>query len=285
NRKRASAAIGAEFMPIEQIKANINIRNDMVDGSSKGINPSVELMYQPAFLPNFGFSFGYSKNLRFPSMNDLFWYPGGNEFLKPEKSLTAETAINWAPKVDFGILSLNISGFYSNINDWILWQPTNFRYWSPENIANVLARGIEVHQNLNFVYQKWRIQTTVNYIFTVTTDESQTAQNENTDGKQLMYIPLHHANGFVKAIYNMYYTTYNVDYTGVRNTNFDADSYIFSQLPAYWLHHFSIGVQTKSWDIALKINNIFNKSYQAVLWRPMPGRNFELLVQYQITKR
>jgi outer membrane cobalamin receptor len=34
--------------------------------------------------------------------------------------------------------------------------------------------------------------------------------------------------------------------------------------------------------IQLRIDNLLNESYQTILWRPMPGRNYSFLIRLEI---
>jgi len=35
-------------------------------------------------------------------------------------------------------------------------------------------------------------------------------------------------------------------------------------------------------SLELKVNNLFNETYHTVLYRPMPGRNYQLILKIQI---
>ena len=64
----------------------------------------------------------------------------------------------------------------------------------------------------------------------------------------------------------------------------DDDQQFFDYLPAYHLLHLNAGYSVGRIAMSLKMNNVFNQDYQAVLWRPMPGRNVELSLSYQFQK-
>jgi outer membrane receptor protein involved in Fe transport len=52
------------------------------------------------------------------------------------------------------------------------------------------------------------------------------------------------------------------------------------------LNNISVGkkfmLKKAGFDIRFKIYNVFNVDYQAVLWRAMPGRNFEISLNCKI---
>ncbi len=55
-------------------------------------------------------------------------------------------------------------------------------------------------------------------------------------------------------------------------------------LPAYWLNDVSLGkiwtMDKISLELKGKVNNIFDVNYQAILWRVMPGRNYEISLRF-----
>jgi len=56
-------------------------------------------------------------------------------------------------------------------------------------------------------------------------------------------------------------------------------------LPAYTLHHLSLSKQWKSFSAEFQLNNIFDKDYQAIRWRAMPGRNFAFALSYHFKSK
>ena len=98
-------------------------------------------------------------------------------------------------------------------------------------------------------------------------------------GKQLIYIPRHHGNLFFDLRWKSWNISYTLEATGLRNTSY-ADFYAFD-LPAYVLHHLAVGKEWKRIRLELRCNNLTDKNYQNVLWRAMPGRSFEVMVNYR----
>jgi outer membrane cobalamin receptor len=41
----------------------------------------------------------------------------------------------------------------------------------------------------------------------------------------------------------------------------------------------------KNFSADFQLNNIFDKNYQAIRWRAMPGRNFTIALSYQFKKK
>lgn len=68
-----------------------------------------------------------TRNYRFPTLNDLYFLPGGNTDLKRESGFTYEAGLSFAVgKDNVYTLSGSASWFDQHVNDWIIWLP-NFK--------------------------------------------------------------------------------------------------------------------------------------------------------------
>ena len=260
----------------------MTLRNDIVDDKSAGFFPTATLTYKMPFVKGLSFNAGYSHNYRNPTLNDLYWYPGGNENLKAENGKTFDFDINYLyENVNFN-LDFRSGLYYSKVNDWIQWVPTNYRYWMPKNVSEVMARGFETHLKMNYSFALWTFSVSGNYVYSHTTDESEYAQQYDANGKQLIYIPKHHANAFAEVRWKSWNMNYTLEFTGERTTSMNDDEFFAYQLPYYILHHISFGKQLNRFRLEFKINNLLNESYQTVLWRAMPGRSYEIYLEFKI---
>jgi iron complex outermembrane receptor protein len=212
-------------------------------------------------------------------LNDLYWYPGGNPDLLPEDGRTVDLALKYSLQKGPFKLDLRVGGYGSWVKNWIQWKPSFYRYWEPENVAKVFARGIENHLSAAFVQGDWKVTLSGNYVYTVTTDESETAVAQGVNGKQLIYIPHHHGNLLLNAQWKDWNVSYTMEATGARSTSYnDEDTF---PLNPYVLHHVALGRQIDRFRLELRCNNLLNTDYQNVIWRAMPGRSFEVMVEYK----
>lgn len=266
----------------KDLDLRLTLRNDLVNAKSEGFFPTATMVYRVPFVKGLNFNMGYSHNYRNPSLNDLYWNPGGNENLKSEKGKTFDFDVNYNyEKEDFN-LDIKAGLYYSKVNDWIQWVPTNYRYWTPKNVSDVLARGLELHFRASYRYALWDFSLSGNYVYSHTTDESEYAQQYGSNGKQLIYIPLHHANAFAEAKWNTWNMTYSMEFTGERKTSMNDNEFFAYQLPYYMLHHITLGKQLNRFRLELRIDNITDEKYQTVLWRAMPGRSYEVYLGFKL---
>ncbi|NPA68818.1 MAG: TonB-dependent receptor plug domain-containing protein [Chlorobi bacterium] len=227
-----------------------------------------------------------SRNVRNPSLNDLYWIPGGNPDLKTEKSISGDTDFNFYTSGNkIFKTEINISLFASYINDWIIWTPGEYGYWTAENIRKVFSRGAEIYMSEKYKTNNFTAQIRANYSYTKTTDESEKTTYDLSAGKQLTYIPLHKANITADCEFKGYYLRWSHIYTGKRYTDSSNEEYRHT-LPAYYLENLSAGKKIKkekiTTDIEFKIENLLNENYQEILWRAMPGRQYFLSVKFTI---
>lgn len=256
------------------------LRQEIFDGGFVPIMPSAGVELSPLKSNNLILTTNFARNYHLPALNDLYWIPGGNPELDPEEGYTADGSVNYTWSTKDVNLNTRITAFISDINDWILWRPGEFRYWTADNVKNVLARGIEYGINGSMLKNNVRVKWNANYSFTRTTNQDSYTPSDNSIGKQLIYVPVHQANGLINATFKTMYFSYQSIFTGKRHTTTDNTMNV---LPAFTLHHVTfgktliIGKMNTEWQ--LKVQNLFNKDYQAVLWRAMPGRHYMFLLK------
>ena len=280
-RDLVSAYTALDGEPFDCAKLSLTARYDWTDDKPMGLFPTATFSYQLPFYKAMSFTLGYSHNYRNPSLNDLYWYPGGNPDLLPENGRTVDLAAKYGLQKGPFTMELRTGIYFSNVKNWIQWMPTSYRFWVPENVAKVYARGIENHVEAEFVKENWKITLSGNYVFTVTTDESEKAFAQGTNGKQLIYIPRHHANFFLNTQWKTWNMSYTLEITGRRSTSYSEQQFFAYDLPPYALLHVAIGKQIKKFRIELRCNNLTDTEYQNVIWRAMPGRSFEVMVGYR----
>ena len=83
-----------------------------------------------------------SLNYRFPTLNDLYFLPGGNPDLKSEHGFTYDVGLSFSVgKENVYALSGGINWFDSHIDDWIIWLPTTKGFFSPETLKRYMLTG------------------------------------------------------------------------------------------------------------------------------------------------
>ncbi len=265
------------------ISAYILVRNEIIDNILTPALPAIGLEFSNFIIKGLNLKTNLSSNYHQPSLNDLYWIPGGNPNLKPEKSNSADLELSFSNhKNNLINYQLSTSLYASLVEDWILWQPSEYRYWTAQNMQEVFARGLETKAEIKSNFQKLNFVLLANYAHTITERVEEDENNKKKLGNQLVYIPKNKANIFFSMLFYQYQLTYSYNYVGKRYTSAnetDALHYID------WYNLHDLGV-SKKWNfhyfspqIELKIKNVLNTDYQAILWRAMPKRSYSFTLK------
>lgn len=210
------------------------------------------------------------RNIRYPSLNDLYWFPGGNPNLKHEESISHELLLTFYPKKNWQT-QLNFTR--SNIKNLILWAPTSdIAIWQAENIGRVNSNSIDFYNKLEINILGLQFASSQSYSYCRSIDKSNI--NTTTYNKQLIYVPNHNASISAELKHKSKYIILESHYAGKRFTRSDNKSY----MPSHFNHNLKLGYKLKKhklqYDFLLRINNITSENYQIIAWQPMPKRSF-----------
>ena len=283
NSERYQLAFWAShFHHFVKLKTSISasLRQELVDTKFLPLIPA--LGFKTHLHKNLDIYGQTSKVYRIPTLNDLNWIPGGNPQLKPESGWANEFSAEFNKKNKRIYFTTSITGYSRLITNWIQWQPVSSQIWSPVNIGKVNSRGLELRSTLKISITN-KIYSKTGFNFDYTKSENVDATNPNYR-KQLLYIPYYKSSGFIAfGIKNTVLLLQGV-WVGKRYTGSDN----LDSIPHYGLlnlalnHNFTFK-KTNS-NVFLRVNNILNKSYEAIVWRPMPGVNFEFGINISLNR-
>jgi len=261
-------------------------RQNLIDGHSSPFIPSIGIEYRPFTRNEFYIKSNMARNYHQPSLNDLYYIPGGNSALKPEEGIMADLGTGYKWKIGNNLFNVSLNGYSSKINNWIIWLPSAQGYWVPFNMKKVNASGIEFKTDLNGNLAAFKYQLNCNYAFTRSVNKDDPMNwADDSYGKQLPYIPVHSANVSATLSGHGYHLTWIWNYYSRRytTTSTDKDSELDVIYP-YIMNNLFIGksfsFHKNDIDIELKVMNLFNEEYRTVLQNMMPGRNYSLLLRY-----
>jgi len=271
----------------EKLKGEFMLRQKYVDNGIIPPMPFLGFSFKPIKNEDFYLRLSSNLNYNLPSLNDLYWYPGGNHDLIPEEGVQFDAGLNYSKTYsEFISISMDLSFYDSYISNWIQWVPSDNRFWTARNIGFVHARGIESGVSVNGVIDNLFYKISGQYSFNKSTNESDEAIEGEYSGRQLIYVPLHSGNIFAFFSIKKYQLNWNSQFTGKRNTSLNEETHYSNVLPAFSISNISLAkafpIKKSEIEVKFKVNNIFNKSYQAILWRPMPGRSFEVFFTVKI---
>ncbi len=266
--------------PFGRFRCGATLRQDFYDANVCPFLPSLFLEYN--FPMRWSIRASLSKNYSVPTLNDLFYVPGGNPDLLPETAYVADMSLGKKLDSRNGRFSFaaEAGANYSHVKNWIMWCPTNRGYWQPENLEKVVAYGVDAKAFASYEFlDSCLVSLSANYAFTHSTNLSAPrSENDMSIGMQLPYIPLHSANVFGRISAYGFYFFYQWNYFSERFTTSAEESGVLVSIYPYFMSDIGIGkeflVKDFAIDLNFKVNNLFNESYRSVLWQPMPGINF-----------
>ena len=284
-RPELSGSLSAKWRPIDRMGLSIVIREEMFGKEWTPIIPAFFIDGVISQQGNIVARASVSRNYRFPTLNDLYFLPGGNPDLKKESGWTYDVGLSFAVgKEGLYSLSGSASWFESFINDWIIWLPTTKGFFSPDNIKDVHAYGIELKGDLNVALSKqWQLGLNGTFSWTPSINEGEPrTPADQSVGKQLPYVPKLSSAVTGRLSWRNWTFLYKWCYYSERYTMSSNDISLTGKLPVYFMSNISLEkLLSLRWaDISIKgtINNLFNEEYLSVLSRPMPGINFEIFL-------
>ena len=241
----------------------------------------------------------FSTNYRMPTLNELYYNPGGNIDLKPETSNNIESGFHITKQYHQHALFVS-SAFYKRIVDqWIVWYGNAIL--TPHNIQQVESKGLEVNLNYDVILKKYqkpvggfdiliasrypaftKFKSSILYAYTLSTTKQSAISNDYSIGKQIPYVPRYQfkmSMGFERKNIEIHFVQ---TYTGYRFVTTDESQYLkpYAISTIWGSYHYRY--QALKGAIHIRFNNILNTTYQSVVGRVMPGRNGSISFTFEI---
>ena len=284
SRAELSALLSARWQATDRLGLSATLRDDCFGGRNAFIPAMFAdfMLYAPAALR---LKASVARNYHFPSLNDLYYLPGGNPDLRPERGLSYDTGAEFAVTCTPGLtISGSATWFESRIDDWIMWLPDTRGFFTPRNVKSVKSYGIEGNADAALRPGRgWAVDIGASLSWTPSVNRGEALSDaDRSVGRQLPYIPRLSSSASVRVEWRSWSLGYKWCYYSKRYTMSSNESSLSGSLPRYYMSDLSVAKQfdTRPVDISLKlaVNNLFNADYQTILSRPMPGINFEFFV-------
>ena len=283
-RVEIAAAVSAKWRPAERLGLSAVLREQLY-GTKWATVPALFADYLLSKRGNVVAKASVSRNFRFPTLNDLYFLPGGNPDLKNETGVQYEAGLSFAVGRDaIYTLSGSASWYDQRIDDWILWLPTTKGFFSPVNIKEVHAYGVEVRADLSVMLArglKLDLDGTFSWSPSINVGEPMSPADQSV-GKQLPYEPEFSGTATGRLAWRSWGLLWQFCYYSERYTMSSNDITLTGRLTPYVMNNLSLekGFAFRRADLSLKatINNLFNEEYLSVLSRPMPRMNCEFFI-------
>ena len=278
---RWTARLSFQQLLIKQWQLKGQIAPLFVNESYQPLAGNISLAWVPNQAP-FSWHLNASKVRRLPTFNDRFWRDQGNPDLFSEMGWAFETSGTWKKQLHRVGLQSKLLSYYRKIDNWILWLP-EAGVWQALNVRSVSSYGLEAQFNFALQINKVnQLKIDNHYSWTQSIPLSPIQGNDQSVGKQLIYTPIHQFRSLIQLNTAKWKFQIIPSFTGKVFTLADNSS----SLPSYWLFHTNLEYQwNPSWNLHFMINNLFNKKYEVIIQRPMPGIHFSGGVTFYLSKK
>jgi iron complex outermembrane receptor protein len=257
-----------------KLNLDFNLRQEFSKGLSIPITGSAGASYQ--LFKQLKLKANAAKVYRLPTLNDLYWNPGGNPSLKPEEGYTYEGSFELKIPFRGFLLESEMTYFNKTISNWIQWIPGPGGNPTPINLMKVYSRGTETSSRISFGFDKFKSQIGFNSAYVLSTSLQSNLENDASVNKQLIYTPRYNYGGNFSLTYDKFNVSYYHNYVGYRFTSSDNSSWLKPYQYANLKFSYQYGFEKLKIITAFHLNNIYNSSYMVIAQRPMPLRNYEV---------
>jgi iron complex outermembrane receptor protein len=257
----------------DRLLIGINGRAEYFSATTLPVTGNFAVEYHPVRILKVGANL--STFYRQPTLNELYWIPGGNRDLHPESGEGADAIVTVSREKENFRFSLSGSLFSRSVRNWILWVPGTGGNPSPLNLQQVWSRGGETSWNMDFFSGQWRLGLKVNTSYVRSTVVESEIANSGSVGRQLIYTPLYTANSNLSAGFRNSSIFCLVQYAGYRFTTTDNSSWLHPYVVISLRATQSLNFLRCRLVLFAAVNNLLDQEYAVLAGRPMPLRSIE----------
>ena len=258
--------------------------NDAKDGESadnmRRLSPSLSLSYE--LLPQLRLRASYKDIFRAPTFNENYFFHYGNKNLNAENTKQLNLGMTFATELSSSTeLSATADLYYNWVTDMIVGVPYNMFVWTCVNVGKVHVLGLDITANGVQHIGRHTLTFTGNYSL-------QRARNRSNDespyyNNQIAYIPIH--TGAASLSWENPWVNFSVNahVVGERwasNEHLDGTNIEqYEELGLTAWRKFHIGRPVA--EIRFDVKNLLDKQYEIVRSYPMPGRSWQLSLNFK----
>lgn len=261
--------------------------NAAKDGPSardaRRLSPSASLSYRLLSSEALYVRLSYKNIFRAPTFNESYYYHYGSTDLHPESTDQLNLGLTW--EHGYGRKSyfrLSADGYINKVKDKIVAVPYNMFVWTNINVGKVKGHGVELEGTWSHRFtDRYALMLTANY--TWQRSENRTNPESQYYGYQLAYTPEHQGSAavsFENPWVNVSIHGYAVSKRHANNNHYDGtDISGYAELGVTAYRDIRIGAG--SLEVRADVKNILDKQYEIVARYPMPGRSYQISINYK----
>ncbi|MDA0377932.1 MAG: TonB-dependent receptor [Bacteroidetes bacterium] len=229
---------------------------------------------------------GVRRTARNPTINEWFWYPGGNPDLLPESGWEAQVSLGGSSthrSVAGEGFSWRITFYEARLLDRIVWRPrfqgAALQVWSPYNLGRTHSRGVDVMLSRD-TRSGLRVLGSGSWVHIVDRSRKAAASWNR---------PLPHVAPFMAhlgAEHSIGTWTLGLDLLAQsrRPTSPDGHRYLpsWSQLDAFLQREMQWSDHPVQWR--LEARNLLDQRRESSRFMPLPGRHYALSLRFHVRR-
>lgn len=247
------------------------------------LSPSVSLSYRVPAVPGMDVRLSYKSIFRAPTFNESYFFHYGSTTLLPETTDQVNAGVTWRHTGGRStMLKLSADAYVNSVADKIVAVPYNMFVWTNVNVGRVRGKGVELDGEWRrSLGRRCMLLVAANY--TWQRIENRTSRQSPYYGYQIAYTPEHQGSGAVSVEtpwVNVSVHGYGVSLRHSTNNHYEGTAvpgYAEFGLTAYRRWALPAGTVELRGDI----KNILDKQYEIVAKYPMPGRSWQLSLNYR----
>ena len=260
-----------------QIKSDqlrLSLRKGIYQGNAIPFQPSITYVHFIA--KDVSINIQANTVYRLPTLNDLYWSPGGNKNLLPEEGYTTSAGIKAKKQIMNWESNCELFFYASELKQMLVWLPSENGIYNAYNIQKVRSYGVEANINVNYKYEKSKFTIAIAPQLNSSKILETTTRLTASQNKKQIYIPSELIKGAITFERNNWLIKYTSNYTGMQYTDAENTRYLDAFTTADFLLSTKINLKQFQCTATLTVRNCWDEKYQVIAWRPMPGRNYEV---------
>ena len=248
--------------PIDSAQLDVSARGDAYRDFGSVGSPRAGIVLRRSSARLFA---NIGRSFRAPTFNDLYWSPGGNPDLEPERGAHRAFGVGWGD----GRLTVEASRYHTRFTNEIRWAPRADGSWSPMNVSRSRKSGWDG----SFSVRQGAWRASLRGSRTAAVDISEDPSTNDTYGMQLRLTPEHMASGEVMYGAERWGARAQHRWVGRSFTRADGKG----ELDAYGV--LAVGawrqfrVAGMDYEARVDGTNALDQAYIIIPGYPMPGRS------------
>ena len=247
------------------------------------LSPSLSVSYKLLADQDLYVRASYKNIFRSPTFNESYYYHYGSTNLKPESTDQLNVGVTYtAPLSRRNMLTVTLDGYYNRVKDMIVAVPQNMFVWTCVNLDKVRSYGLDATMRASRqVAEGHQVAVAGSYSYQRVEDRNN--PDATTYGYQVAYMPRH--QGSLSVSYENPWVNVSLHGTSVSSRWPNNNHYEGTLIAGYTDCGATLWRQFR-WhrhqlEARFDLKNVFDKQYEIVANYPMPGRNYQISINYK----